>query len=171
MASQGGQSYPTRYAMILFPGFQALDVFGPLEVLNLVATAYKLKLYLIASTLDPVSTQAQSMPRPSSIAQSILPTHTLDGPPEDVEVLIIPGGGGTRNIEATQPIIDYIKEVFPKLRYFLTICTGSALAARAGVLDGKRATTNKGAFTWVSTLDEFLSSLALGDSVFLSDLE
>jgi transcriptional regulator GlxA family with amidase domain len=55
---------------------------------------------------------------------------------------MIPGGLGTRSplINAT---IDYIGATYPKVKYLITVCTGSALAARAGILDGKRATTNK----------------------------
>lgn len=70
------------------------------------------------------------------------PTHTLDTVPDDLDVLIIPGGLGTRSplINAT---IAYVTETYPKLDYLLTVCTGSALAARAGLLDGRRATTNK----------------------------
>jgi transcriptional regulator GlxA family with amidase domain len=42
----------------------------------------------------------------------------------------------------------YIKSAFPKLRYLITVCTGSGLVARTGILDGRRATTNKRNFRW-----------------------
>ena len=122
-------SPPTKFAVLLFPGFQALDVFGPLDVLNMLTRASDSR---------------------QSIGQQIVATHTLQDAPEDIEVLLVPGGMGTRNTEATQPEVDFIRERFPRLRFLLTVCTGSALAARAGVLDGKRATTNKASFDWVS---------------------
>ena len=42
-----------------------------------------------------------------------------------------------------QEEVDYIKRVYPTLKYLITVCTGSALVARSGVLDGRKATSNK----------------------------
>ncbi|ATY64868.1 ThiJ/PfpI family protein [Cordyceps militaris] len=139
---------PVKYAVALFPGFQLLDVAGPLDVLAVLAAAQQspVEVAVLAATLAPVSSRTA---RPGSVGQAIVPTHTFDAPPADVEVLLVPGGGGTRDVHATQDLVDYVKNVFPKLRYFLSVCTGAALAARAGVLDGRRATTNKLAFDWV----------------------
>ncbi|PYI05763.1 thiJ/PfpI family protein [Aspergillus sclerotiicarbonarius CBS 121057] len=128
--------------VLLFPGFQALDAFGPLDCLNVLSwdptNKPTLTLSLISSTLSPVSTQPPHLP--SALSQSILPTHTLSTAPP-LDVLLIPGGWGTR---APLPeYISYIRDVYPSLKYLLTVCTGARLAARAGVLDGKRATTNK----------------------------
>lgn len=139
--------------MVIFPGFQALDVFGVLDVLNLLsAFQFKLSLSLIAATLDPVSTASPVVsgnPMGSTFHQSILPTHTFATAPP-LDVLIVPGGVGTR---VTGTSLDelrlFIKTRYPSVRYLITICTGSALAAQAGVLDGKKATTNKAAWKWV----------------------
>lgn len=141
---------PVKYAVALFPGFQLLDVAGPLDVLAVLAAAQQspVEVAVLAATLAPVSSRTA---RPGSVGQAIVPTHTFDAPPADVEVLLVPGGGGTRDVHATQDLVDYVEKVFPKLRYFLSVCTGAALAARAGVLDGRRATTNKLAFDWVAS--------------------
>ncbi|KAF0331383.1 DJ-1/PfpI family protein [Colletotrichum asianum] len=79
----------------------------------------------------------------------ILPTHTFATAPTDIEVLMIPGGLWTRspNLNST---IAYVRATYPKLRYLVSICTGASIAARAGVLDGRRATTNKA--SWASTI-------------------
>lgn len=84
----------------------------------------------------------------------MVPTHTFDNPPEKIEVLLVPGGGGTRSEASSGPVIEFIAKIYPSLRYLLTVCTGSGLAARAGVLDGKRATSNKRAWNEVIALRE-----------------
>ncbi|KFY25147.1 hypothetical protein V493_04811 [Pseudogymnoascus sp. VKM F-4281 (FW-2241)] len=140
---------PLNFGVLLFPAFQALDVFGPLDALNLFSQQRKLNLALIAPTLDPVSTASRHPamnPFNSSFSESILPTHTFDTAPP-LDVLLIPGGIGTRSPD---PFFDdhlaFIRSRFPKLRYLITVCTGAHLAARAGVLDGRKATTNKRAW-------------------------
>lgn len=140
---------PSKFAVALFSGFQALDVFGPLDALNILSLTNPLELSLLSTTLDPVSTLIGNAPSPGAIGQSIVPTHTYQDAPKDIEVLLIPGGKGTRDLELTQPVVDFIEATFPSLRFFLTVCTGSSVAARSGVLDGKNATSNKLAFDWV----------------------
>ncbi|PCH01098.1 DJ-1 domain, InhA-type [Penicillium occitanis (nom. inval.)] len=152
---------PVHWSIVLFPGFQALDAFGPLDILNLVARYKKIELSIIAATLDPVSTDVAPLfpdkqevwnPAGSNIGQAVVPTHTFDNPPEKIEVLLVPGGGGTRSEASAGPVIEFIEKIYPSLRYLLTVCTGSGLAARAGVLDGKRATSNKRAWNEVIAL-------------------
>lgn len=140
------QGPPVKYAVALFNGFQLLDVAGPLDILAVLAQQVPIEVCVLAATLDPVTSRTT---RPGSVGQEIVPTHTFDNAPVDIEVLLIPGGGGTRDVAGTQPLVDYAARVYPKLRYFLTVCTGAALAARAGILDGKNVTTNKLAFDWV----------------------
>ncbi|KAL6876865.1 class I glutamine amidotransferase-like protein [Trichoderma novae-zelandiae] len=142
---------PTNYAVALFSGFQALDVFGPLDALNILSASTPLDLYILSPTLDPVSTIPVKDPIAGAIGQCVVPTHTYQDAPKNIEVLLVPGGQGTRDPELTQPVVDFIASTFPNLRYLLTVCTGSALAARAGVLDGKNATSNKLAFDWVAS--------------------
>ncbi|OAX79467.1 hypothetical protein ACJ72_06211, partial [Emergomyces africanus] len=84
----------------------------------------------------------------STSYQSVVPTHTYDAPPEHIDVLIVPGGFGTRH-ETIKPAVKFLAERYPRLRYLLTVCTGSYVAAQAGILDGKKATTNKVRFDWV----------------------
>lgn len=138
---------PRRFGYLLFPGFQALDVFGPVDALNLLSWSHSNTFAFVARTLDPVSTQVRDIiynKSNSTFAQSVLPTHTLDDPPP-LDVLIIPGGIGTRapDLEAE---IKFIRKAYPSLQYLITVCTGASLAGRAGLLNGRNATTNKSAF-------------------------
>ncbi|KAF2795176.1 ThiJ/PfpI family protein [Melanomma pulvis-pyrius CBS 109.77] len=144
------QKLPKNIGVILFPGFQLLDICGPLDVLNLLAYSHTLNLSIIAASLSPVSTShAQSVAANSNFSQSIVPTHTFATAPDDLEVLIIPGGFGSRKEENIEGVVEFVRGYYPKLKWCLTVCTGSAILAKSGVLDGRRATSNKKAFAWV----------------------
>ncbi|KXJ93835.1 class I glutamine amidotransferase-like protein [Microdochium bolleyi] len=151
------QAPPVKFAAALFPGFQALDLFGPLDNLNLIARQdHPMSLYILSSDLSPVSTifpadtpSSKSKGLEFPMSQAVQPTHTYATCPDDVEVLIVPGGRGCHDPSQVEHIATFIKERMPRLRFLLTICTGSALAAQAGVLDGRRATCNKRAMDWV----------------------
>ncbi|KAL2828888.1 class I glutamine amidotransferase-like protein [Aspergillus cavernicola] len=134
-----------RIALLIFPGFQALDAFGPIDCLNVLSLTTPITLSILSQSLDPVSTKSPFAS--DSLSQEILPTHTFATAPE-IDVLLVPGGKGVRCLD-TKPITEAIKfigEVYPSLKYLITVCTGSALVARSGVLDGRRATTNKKVF-------------------------
>lgn len=152
---------PENYAFLLLPGFELLDVFAPLDTLQYLAHHHHLNLHLLARTLAPVTTRPplpNSNPHNSSFWPALTPTATFadalaDKSEIDIDVLVVPGGVGVRASAADLAAeIGFIRAVFPRLRYLVTICTGSSLAARAGVLDGRRATTNKAAWGEVTPL-------------------
>jgi transcriptional regulator GlxA family with amidase domain len=144
------EATPLKIGVILFPGFQALDVFGPLDALNALSRTHLLNLTLLSHDLSPVSTKNPEFPQ--SIEQLLLPTVTFASRPA-LDVLLVPGGPGTRvnGGEALESAVNFIRDVYPDLKFLLTVCTGAVLAARAGVLDGKRATTNKLRFEVVAS--------------------
>ncbi|KAI0506162.1 class I glutamine amidotransferase-like protein [Xylaria bambusicola] len=135
---------PTKYGVVVFPGFQALDVFGPVDALNNYSQTAPLEFALLAATMDPVSTK---LAQPGAIGQSVVPTHTFDDCP-DLEVLLVPGGVGNRDPAVRAPIVEFLKRIYPKLRFLLTVCTGSVIVAESGLLDGRRATSNKRSWDW-----------------------
>jgi transcriptional regulator GlxA family with amidase domain len=83
----------------------------------------------------------------SSFGIGVIPTHNFSTAPA-LDVLLLHGGAATRapNLNST---FQFVRDRYPSLQYLITVCTGAGIAARAGVLDGKRATTNKRA--WVQT--------------------
>jgi transcriptional regulator GlxA family with amidase domain len=142
--------------MLLFPGFEALDAFGSLEVLNVLSERQQIYLSLLASSLAPVSTRSPdpAAHRVGSIcAQEVLPTGTFadflkDAPAPDtakgkIDVLVVPGGAGTRFPHLIDPVIEFVRAIAPSVKYIMSVCNGAGVLARAGVLDGRRATTNK----------------------------
>ncbi len=78
-------------------------------------------------------------------------TDTLENINYGLEIFLIPGGPGTRKEVDNKLLIGKIKEISNFSKYVLTVCTGSALLARTGLLDHKNATSNKRSFTWVTT--------------------
>lgn len=144
------KSTPLRVGVLLFPGFQALDVFGPMDCINVLSWTHSVTLALISSTLEPVTTKSPTSP--NATGQSVVPTHTFATVPP-LDLLFVPGGLGTRG---SSPVIEeavlFIRNIYPQLGYLITVCTGAGLAARAGVLNGKRATTNKMAWAEITDL-------------------
>lgn len=151
-AAQATGPEPLHIGYIVYPAFQALDVFGPLDALNVLSSVVPLNLSIIGPTLDPVSTRVEGIPTPSFFNESVVPTHTFARPPEGLDVLIVPGGIGTRApVGQQQPQIDLIRETYPRLKYLISVCTGVTLLARSGVLDGRRATGNKAEWAFVKS--------------------
>ncbi|MEM9106607.1 MAG: DJ-1/PfpI family protein [Pseudomonadota bacterium] len=123
---------------LIFPGFEPLDLYGPLEMFGLMSKDYKLTL--VAEHEGPV----KSNPYVESVANT-----SFDRSPE-FDMILVPGGPGTRSEVNNSAIIDWIAKASERTEHTLSVCTGSALLARSGILDGVRATTNKAAFSWVA---------------------
>jgi len=95
---------------IIFPGVEILDIMGPLSPLNMLSNSASLNLSIISASTDPVTSAPLLPPATGSrFYQTIVPSHSLANPPQDLDVLIVPGGPGTRaNITELQPYYDYI---------------------------------------------------------------
>jgi transcriptional regulator GlxA family with amidase domain len=130
---------PIKVGALLFEGFELLDVFGPLEMFGMLKE--RASITVLAENAGSV----RSFQGPSCIAECALAgDHGLD-------VLLIPGGMGTRREVANEPFLAQLRRQCEKARYVATVCTGSGLLARTGALDGRRATSNKFAFKWAAS--------------------
>jgi len=139
----------TRLGVVIFPGFALLDVAGPMQFFNQLSAIRPFELSIIAKTIDSVSTVPPKHTVPERKFQSVgeqwLPTHTFDNAPE-LDILLIPGGLGIRDKTIFNDVTSFIKKRYPTLQYLLSVCTGSTMIAAAGILDGKKATSNK--YSW-----------------------
>lgn len=125
---------------LVFPKFELLDLFGPLEMFGMHPKTFDIRI--VAETAGPVaSTQG---PR---VAVDI-----LTGDSTKFDILLVPGGAGVRHEIANQGLLGWLGEAAAEAKIVTSVCTGSALLARAGLLGGLRATTNKRAFDWVASL-------------------
>ncbi len=122
-------------AVLIFPGIQTLDLFGPIEMLG--GMLEKISISFVAETMDPL---------PTRHGHRILPDRTI-GEGTDYDLLLIPGGDSALDVAKSDQAKGWIVETSNKAELVMTVCTGSILLAMTGVLDGRRATTNKLDFT------------------------
>lgn len=118
--------------IVLFDGLQSLDVTGPLEVFA-GAEAYRADSYRIR-TASP-----DGAPVRSSSGLLLVPDHSLADAPAP-HTLLVPGGQGTRRPDPR--LVDWLREHGPRAERLVSVCTGAAVLAAAGLLDGRRATTH-----------------------------
>ncbi|KAH7396912.1 DJ-1/PfpI family protein [Phaeosphaeria sp. MPI-PUGE-AT-0046c] len=143
-------SLPIHFGVLLYPGFQVLDAFGAIDVLNTLSNAFELyenmHFDVIGETKAPISTLPRSGSN-STFGQQFVVTTTYNevlNSQIPLDVLIIPGGIGTR--AATPAAAPFIKAVYPRVQYILSVCSGATIVAAAGILDGRKATTSKANF-------------------------
>lgn len=125
--------------ILLFDDFETLDAFGPIEILGKIDD-YKIKYY---SLKGGVIVSAQG----TSIITEKVESVSKKG------ILVIPGGKGTRILVNDKQFLQALKDTAESSIYCLSVCTGSALIAKAGLLNNKKATSNKKAFDWVESIN------------------
>ncbi len=82
----------------------------------------------------------------------VLPEFDFKSAPP-IDLLVVPGGFGTRLLLENRPVLEWIGQVARRARHVTSVCTGSLLLARAGLLKGRRATTHWGALDLLASLD------------------
>jgi putative intracellular protease/amidase len=127
-----------RVGALLFEEFELLDLFGPLELFGLLRD--RVEIVVVGERAGAV----RSNQGPCGVAE----VDFAGCPPLDV--LLIPGGWGTRREVDNAALIQALRDRAAATNWVATVCTGSALLARTGLLDGRKATTNKRAFHWVA---------------------
>lgn len=131
-------------AIILFDGFELLDAFGPIE---LFSTIPEVKIELIAERTGPIRS-----------AQGIEVIAELEyGELNDPDIILVPGGLGTRKLAQDNSFLSWLTDIGNRSKIVASVCTGSALLAAAGLLEGHRATSNKLAFEWASSFGNDIS--------------
>jgi transcriptional regulator GlxA family with amidase domain len=119
-----------KIAIPVFDGLTALDAIGPYEVLSRLPGA---KVSFIAEEPGPVRTETGML--------TILPEGPL-GESVDAEIVVVPGGRGTRRLMGDESILAWLRRVHETSLWTTSVCTGSLLLGAAGLLEGLEATTH-----------------------------
>lgn len=125
-------------AILIFDEVEVLDFCGPFEVFsvaNRFTDSPAFHVFTVAEKPGPVLTRG---------GLSVNPHKCLANCPRP-DLLLIPGGQGTRKEMHNPALIDWIRQASSEAELVLSVCTGALLLAKAGLLDGLEATTHKGA--------------------------
>lgn len=126
---------------ILYPGFEMLDLFGPLELFSVLGSQH-IRISTVAESAGPV---AAAIGAEGAVGPRVIADHDFaSAPPFDL--LLVPGGAGTLVELNNGVMLEFLRQRCAAAELVASVCTGSALLARAGVLDGLRATSNKQVF-------------------------
>ena len=123
--------------ILLFDEFTTLDAFGPVEVLGSVA---EWRLRFVSMDGGIIRSHQGVEVLTQAVASQDLGAAWL-----------VPGGWGTRQLVKDQRFMTLVGRLAEESTYCLSVCTGAALLARCGSLDGRKATTNHKAFDWVAS--------------------
>jgi transcriptional regulator GlxA family with amidase domain len=135
----------TVIGVTLFDGAEELDWAGPWEVLAAWAEQWPddgVQVFTVARELKPI-TCAKGL--------RVLPDETWETAPP-LDVLVYPGGRGTRTELADEAVLEWMREVAGNGTVVASVCTGSLVLAAAGLLDGRSATTHWSALELLPTL-------------------
>jgi transcriptional regulator GlxA family with amidase domain len=140
--------------ILIFDGVEILDFAGPFEVFSrtrLVPGAESrrteesapFQVFTVAKSRAPISTTG---------GLTVIPHHGFSDVPK-IDLLVVPGGWGTRPLLNDAEILDWIRRTAAGARQVTSVCTGSLLLAKAGLLKDRRATTHWNALDSLATLD------------------
>ncbi|HEX3511374.1 MAG TPA: GlxA family transcriptional regulator [Solirubrobacteraceae bacterium] len=128
-----------QVAILLYPGVQSLDVTGPLEVF---AAADRVARETGRQGYEITLLAAEAGPLQTSSGMSIVPDAVLARTPAPLDTLIVPGGSGGRTVASEPATLRWVARCAGRARRTASVCTGAFVLARAGLLDGRRATTH-----------------------------
>lgn len=124
---------------LVFNDFETLDLFGPVEMLGSLKDNY---LFQFCSMDGGLINSVHGVP---------LTTTAIADLPNPTDILLVVGGFGTRQLVEDSQFLDTLRNLANEAEWVLSVCTGSALLAKAGLLDSRQATSNKIAWEWATS--------------------
>jgi len=137
----------TRVGILVFPDVEVLDFCGPFEVFS-VTRLDEARRREEPSPFDVALVAERAEPLAASGGLRVIPDYTLATCPP-LDLLVVPGGWGTRTEIKNQPLLDWIAARARQVATLTSVCTGAMLLGQAGLLDGRRATTHWRSLDWM----------------------
>jgi putative intracellular protease/amidase len=116
---------------VLYEDFELLDLYGPLEMFGSIGA--ELRIVTVAENTGPVA----SFQRPKTVAEFDFASAPM------LDLILLPGGFGTIPQLENPAMLDFLRRRAATAEVTMSVCSGSAILAKAGLLDGRRATSNK----------------------------
>ncbi|HKM56777.1 MAG TPA: DJ-1/PfpI family protein [Isosphaeraceae bacterium] len=129
-----------KVGILIFTDVEVLDFCGPFEVFS-VTRLNEDRRQEEPSPYEPLLIAEQKEPVAATGGMKVIPDYSLDDCPP-LDVLVVPGGWGTRRAMNNDQLIAWVAERGRQVTTLTSVCTGSLLLGKAGLLDGKRATTH-----------------------------
>jgi transcriptional regulator GlxA family with amidase domain len=136
--------------IVVFENVEVLDFCGPFEVFSVTRLNEERRrgepspfnVFLVAEAKSPVAATG---------GMKVLPDYDLDDCPS-LDILVVPGGWGTRKEMNNERLLGWIADRSKQVEILSSVCTGALLLGKAGLLDGKRATTHWRSLDWMQEL-------------------
>jgi len=127
-----------RFGIMIFDDVEELDAVGPYEVFGVARSMRPEQFDVVLLAAD------KSKPIKCVNGLRILADHSFVDAP-DIDVLVIPGGVGTRRVAKDEAALDWVKSMSAKARITASVCTGARVTLASGLAHGRRITTHWGA--------------------------
>ncbi len=152
-------------ALVAYPGVNALDVIGPLEVFATAAALGVVGGGCRPYTTEVLATVAGALETQSGIG--LVAGRALAAVRGGIDTLLVAGGLGTAAALHDRALLAALRRLAPRVRRLGSVCSGSFLLAEAGLLAGRRATTH---WMWCRTLAEQYPEVRVEpDPIFVRD--
>ncbi|KAF9961012.1 hypothetical protein BGZ70_008419 [Mortierella alpina] len=128
-----------QFGALVYNGMDLLDLMGPMRIFGEELNTLDLKINFIATTLEPVRSSQQVQ---------VTPHYTIANAPK-MDIVFIPGGIGQTDLSENPASMIRIKSLIEEATWCFTVCTGSGILAKTGLVEGYNLTTNKALYEMV----------------------